>query len=319
MSTDTTHEPQMFTLQALITQLKQGSPQSEAATGPERRRSARRNFNLPVWFRPITPAGLGETSMQSLCDLNANGVSVFSSQPFAKNARYRMELVANNTCWTGDVRVLHCQEVFSGYLVGLVSEQAADTLRGQTHRVAPIRDAGIMPLELSPELEQNWLAVVREDLRRVMQAYRQARRTWGMLGTPAQQVVKGMVESLPGLPARETRGSRRRTPRLEPDLDVYVVVELTHRWRRVPARLIDVSEGGVGLLLPLELIQDPSERELTGSLRVRVGLSLIVGFMSKKDTIWVPAEIVRCSPPRDGILRVGAQFATKRSLDSIRP
>ena len=40
---------------------------------------------------------------------------------------------------------------------------------------------------------------------RVLTAYRQARRTWGMLGKPAQDVIHNLVDNLPGLPQKETK------------------------------------------------------------------------------------------------------------------
>ena len=90
---------------------------------------------------------------------------------------------------------------------------------------------------------------------------------------------------------------------------------MPHGWRQTPVRIVDVSQEGIGLLLPTALVDDPVERQMVGEVQVHVGMILIIGLGSEPQRLWIPGEVMNCSPMKDGRIRSGIQFATPASQE----
>ena len=85
-----------------------------------------------------------------------------------------------------------------------------------------------------------------------------------------------------------------------------------------PSGSWDVSQEGIGLLLPSGLVDDPVERQMVGELAAHVGMILIIGLGAEPQRLWIPGEVMNCSPAREGRVRAGVQFATPASQENVQ-
>jgi hypothetical protein len=95
------------------------------------------------------------------------------------------------------------------------------------------------------------------------------------------------------------------------DDDVKVVVPTDTGGTLFRARVADVSEGGVGLHVLPEDLEDAASSGGTGSTTFHKGMRLVVGFRGKKKRLWVPAEIVHYRRKDNAATRLGVRFLSK--------
>jgi hypothetical protein len=160
--------------------------------------------------------------------------------------------------------------------------------------------------------EQTWLDKAKDDIRRATKAYYLARRTWGLLGVSVQKQVQKVVNELPGEPTPAVQDERRKSQRRNTNASAYLVVHSTARWRQFPARVVDVSH--FGLKAEVVLGQDDAvEREFSFCK----GMVVVIGLGADPDTLWVPAEIVRSQELKGGVVQLGIQFNTPKSVEAF--
>jgi hypothetical protein len=98
------------------------------------------------------------------------------------------------------------------------------------------------------------------------------------------------------------------------DTGTRAIVPVGNSWREVPARILDVSEGGVTLVMPRHLVTDLIEMELAGDLVIHIGMTLLVGLGYHPNCFWTPGEVLHCQDIGNDQVRVGVQFLTPDSL-----
>jgi hypothetical protein len=282
-----------------------------------KRSGPRRTLVVPVWVRTLPESVADPGRMCRLRDVTDWGVGLRSQVPYQLRQNVWIELRVNNATWSGAMQVVHCTQTIGGYTVGLVMAGFTDPKDrcDADSKAAPRPDATGDPTSQLRETlrEREWLVQAKAEIREAIRAYHLARRSWGLLGTSIRREIRRVVSNLPGTVDTE-KDTRRAHPRTQGAMDVQIVFCSHETWRRIPARLADASEGGVGLVLPYELIRDPAERERTGGFKAHAGMTIILGLGSEPNTLWVPAEIIHCQQPVGDLIRVGAQFLTSRSL-----
>jgi len=269
-----------------------------------KRGSPRYKLSVPVWIRPLTEAGPGPAHPYELRDISDTGIGLTSELRFEPQQRLQVDLCVNNIGWSSRMVVAHCTEAISGYNVGLELSEAPPP-----KTAPPVVEE---PLE-RPRRLQN-LEQVKEEICKAMRAYHLARVSWGLLGTPVKKRVLRVIEEL--LPAsaelsgEKDEGGWRKHRRLGMEGDVHLVIPLHYGWKWLRARINDVSQDGAGLSIPFDLIDNSVERELAGEFKICPEMTVIVGLGAEPDTIWVPAEVVHGSGPKDGAVHIGVQFNT---------
>jgi hypothetical protein len=268
----------------------------EDATVAEQRGGRRRNLSIPVWIRIITGADLGPAQARQLTDISPNGLGFLSKVPIETGRYLVVELCINNVTWNGAMLVTHCTELAGGYKIGLVVEDSAAPS-------APTKEGR------RPHTTNN-LAKLQEEIPKAMRAYRQARLSWGLLGTPLRNNVARVIANLPPVNDGYKGKCQRRHRRRKLKGDVHLVVPTYYGGKWLRAQVMDISEGGAGLCLPLTLATDHIERELAGEFKICAHMAVIVGIGSEPNTVWLPAEITHCSKPKGAAMRIGVQFNT---------
>ena len=280
----------------------------EPGTELGQRSSSRFMVFLPVYVRTPSESGIGEAHGYQLIDISPSGLGFTSDHPFEPGYSVLVELCANNTHWNGRMQVVHCTETVSGYQVGC---KVVDSPPSQNSLPSdddyPARQRGSTSLQ-----------DLRDEVYRAMRAYCLARRTWGLLGASVKKNVRKVIAGLPPLPTEAPRDCRRKHQRLRMEGDVHLVLGLDSGWRRMRPRIVDASRDGVGLLFPLDRVDDQVEQELVGEFKIRAGIPALVGFGAGPNTLWVPVRIVNCVVNNDCMLRVGAEFNAEAALDAFR-
>ncbi len=266
----------------------------------------------PVWVGFPSETGFHPPVQMTLRDVSRKGIGLYSHRPMETGDVVLVRFSINEVCWSGPMRVRHCTETVGGFKVGLEAiEQAAEDQdarpRGGSEHA---QDSGT-----GVEMVASSLTRIKAEARKAAQAYQRARMTWGLLGTAVRKQVQRIIEGLsPQGPLLQAGGLRKQSRRLT-NSGTVVVFRLPHSWRQVAARIVDVSEDGVGLLLPSGLVNDLVEREMAGDVAARVGMILIVGLGAEPHRLWIPGEVVHCHSTGDGLIRAGIQFATPASQE----
>lgn len=285
-----------------------------------KRSDPRRTLIVPVCVRDIAKSHFESGNMCRLRDVTDWGLGIRSQIPFRIGKIVWIDLRVNNATWSGAMRVVHCTQTLGGYKVGLVIAEGVLTRQTSASK-AKTEPNGKDPSDPTPQLrkslrEREWLVQAKAEIQEAIQAYELARRSWGLLGVSVRKEIRRVVNSLPG--TVDTAADRRRKhPRIRTGADVRALACVNGSWRRLPARIADVSEDGVGLVLPYDMGQGDTERELAGDTKVHAGMVVILGLGTGSNTLWVPAEVLHCQESADDKVRVGARFLTPRSLDVI--
>jgi len=274
---------------------------AEAAVATvERRRSPRRKLSIPVWIRIVSGASLSPAQARQLMDISPIGLGITSKARYRQGQQVSVELCINNTTWSGLMKVVHCTEMAGAYKVGLTVNNEASDVGGE-----PGEDnRGRRPSSAAN------LAQLQEQIPKAMRAYRQARVSWGLLGTPIKNNIKRIVSGLSPVKDSYKGPTHRKHRRMHVAGDVHLVVPTYYGGKWLRAQILDISEGGAGLSVPFSLASDDVERELAGNFRIAPKVPVIVGIGSEPHTIWLPAEITHCSRPDEGAIRVGVEFNT---------
>jgi len=243
----------------------------------------------------------------TLRDVSLRGIGLYSHRAMQTDEVVLVRFSLNEVCWSGPMRVRHCTETISGFKVGLEAIEQPQENKETCPSKASDRERHSAA---SMELVTSSLARVKAEARKAAQAYQRARMTWGLLGTSVRKQVQRVIEGLsPSGPVLQAGGLRKQSRRLT-NSGTVVVFRLPHSWRQVTARIVDVSEDGVGLLLLSQLVDDPVEREMGGEVTVRVGMTLIVGLGAEPHRLWIPGEVIHFHPTGNDHVRAGIQFAT---------
>lgn len=278
----------------------------------------RKELKVPIWVRPAV-AGPGAPGFcgHSMIDISDTGVGFLSRRSYEVGQHVFVEICVNGVTWTGEMSVAHCTEEVPAYRIGLRQLSrvpTAVTLFQETRRASDQPTDALDVLRKNVR-EQSSLSVLKTEVRKAMRAYQLARSTWGLLGTSVRKQIQRVISGLPE--SGETQSDdnlNRQHARCSMAADARLVVELAHGWRQVPIRTLDVSEGGIGFLMPPDFSLDTVERELSGDVQLRKGTAVIIGLGAEPETLWVPAEVMHCQGGPRGLMRVGAQFATPGSL-----
>lgn len=266
----------------------------------ERRRAPRRKLSIPVWIRMMAGTTLSPAQARQLLDISATGLGITSKARYRVGQTMMVELCINNTSWSGPMKVVHCSEHAGGYKIGLT------VMKGLPKGVA---EAAIDNTGRKPSSTAN-LRQLQEEIPKAMRAYRQARVSWGVLGTPIKKNIARIIAQLDPVTDDFQGPSQRKHCRMEIEGDVHLVVPTYYGGKWLRARILDISEGGAGLSIPFNLTADDIERELSGELRIATKVPVIVGIGNEPHIIWLPAEITRCGKPEDGAIRIGVAFNT---------
>lgn len=284
-----------------------------------KRTGPRRTLVVPVWVRSLSGSRANAGRMCKLRDVTDWGLGIRSQVPYKAGEILWVDLRVNNATWSGEMQVVHCTQTIGAYKVGLVLREHADQA-ASSPEITALGDSDIAQ-DPTPRLrealrQRQWLAQAKVEVLETVRAYDLACRSWGLLGKSIRRSIRKIVNNLPGTtdPADDPR---RRHPRRRTDADVQVIVCAPDNWRRVAARITDVSENGVGLVLAHDLSQNEIERDLAGPPKVHAGMIVILGLGTGANALWVPAEIVHCTKVQDDLVRAGAQFMTPRSLEAI--
>ncbi len=280
-------------------------PDADAAVATEERRQApRRRLSIPVWIRVITGSTFSPAQARQLVDISATGLGFISKSTYKVGQSMMVELCINNTTWSGPAKVVHCTEHAGGYKIGVM----VTTSSQQDLVQMAIYNTSRKPTG-ARDLKQ-----LQEQIPKAMRAYRQARASWGLLGTPIKKNIMRIISRLPMPSDDEHVGeSHRRHKRFQMEGDVHLVVPTYYGGKWLWARILDISEGGAGLSIPWDVRDNDVERVMSGDFRLAPKVPVIVGIGNEPHTVWLPAEITHCSPPQDGLIRVGVAFNTPTS------
>ncbi len=271
-----------------------------ALTTAERRRAPRRKLSIPVWIRIVSGANVSPAQARQLVDISPTGLGIMSKVRYRLGQQMSVDLCINNTTWSGLMKVVHCTETAGAYKVGL-------SVNGDASDIAT--EAGEENRGRRPSSAAN-LTQLQEQIPKAMRAYRQARVSWGLLGTPIKNNIKRLINNLSPVKDNYKGPTQRKHRRMGVTGDVHLVVPTYYGGKWLRAQILDISEGGAGLSVPFSLSSDDVERELAGDFRIAPKVPVIVGIGSEPQTIWLPAEITHCSRPDEGAIRVGVEFNT---------
>ena len=276
-----------------------------------KRGQPRTALSIPVRVRFAADDRESSAHLYTMHNISRTGISLYAHQPLPVDGIVNVGLFVNGLVWSGPMRILHCTETVGGYKVGLESMEEPEPSAGSESRPGP--NECVRPL-CRPMMEPATFSEIRAEIRKTIRAYHLARASWGLLGGAIRVQIRRAIRTVAGPSVPEQAGSRRKRPRSPVNTDTRVIFRAYHDWRQVAAWIIDVSEDGVGLAMPDQLLDDAIEREMVGDLHVSVGMTLIVGLGCEPRRLWIPGEVVDCSEPADGQVRAGIQFATPASL-----
>ena len=283
------------------------------ANEPERdawlgnRASQRVRISVPVWIQTIGGWGPSPAHGYELCDISASGLGFISKRRFEPGQWVLVELCANNAKWSGRMRVVHCTDSASGYIVGLELNEP----RSVEDPNDPGEDSETH-VDTSMSLDE-----MKGEIRQAMRAYELAYRSWGLLAMPLKRRIRSVIKGLVPATDPRTDGCRREHGRLRMEGDVHLVLPGHRRWRATRARVIDVSEDGVGLLIEWNWMDDQVERELAGEFRLKPQMPVLVGLGAGRRKVWTPGEISYCASSQHGTIRLGVKFNTAGSQEAF--
>jgi hypothetical protein len=286
-----------------------------------KRSHPRRILGVPVRVQVISDEGLGPPSTHWLLNISEAGMCLTSHCAFEEGLALWVEFQVNGQSWGGRMRVVHRTPLAGTYRLGLVLEEPSDEVSATSSGLRRTGRPGHHEVAREKRRKQQetlWLDTVRTEIRKASQAHRLARRTWGLLGVSVKQQIRKAVEQLAEGPALPEANLQRKTPRLPAGGDARIVFQIGGRWRQLPARLLDVSRGGVRVVVPAEVDSEAAEWELLGRIDLCPGMTLVVGLEVDSETLWIPAEVVRCEQPRGDVRDLGLQFNTPKSLRAFQ-
>lgn len=292
-------QAEQSSLSFMFENMEPSAASEQAVMEPERRLAPRRKLSVPVWVRILVGNHLSPAQARQLVDISATGLGIVSKVSYEPGQTMMIELCINNTTWSGLMKVVHCSETAGGYKVGLttVSLELDDGPEQAQSRGRRPSDAAT-------------LKQLQKEIPKAMRAYRQARASWGLLGTPIRNNIARIIANLEPDEENQQGASKRKHRRLRMKGDVHLVVPTYYGGKWLRAQILNISEGGAGLLLPFNLTPDDVERELAGNFRIAPRVPVIVGIGSLPHIIWLPAEITHCGKPENGTTRIGVAFNT---------
>lgn len=282
----------------------------ELRPGEYKRKVSRCRLAIPIRMRLVTEQGPGPAFNAELRDISENGLGVHFHMNLTADQLVDVELCINNIAWEGRMRIVHCTRTLNGYKIGLYN--ADPKMPPKQQRSAD--DALVRRLRNSVSLQQ-----MRSEIKTAMRAYSLAYKSYGLLGSNVKKKIRQVLGAMPTPTTQEMDGSPRRTVRYEMQGDVHLVVPTSGHWRWIQARVVDVSEGGVGLRVDAESLNDPVEAQLSGEFKFSNNMFTIIGLGTAPNILWVPARLVhiRNDEECDGMLRIGARLETDNIMKEL--
>lgn len=272
----------------------------------ERRAEGRRTAILPVRVHFGSADNPLEVRLAWLDDFSEHGLSLVSDEPFDPGQELLVELCANHHPCTGRLEVVHCTPIDERYRIGLrVLQTAEEVVSGQADSVAESEHQ---------ESDRQWLSQARLEFARMFQAHRVARETWLQMGSTVGALIERACRQLPSPGDLSEDSGRRRHPRHTADFAAHLVVQASRGWRRLAIQVTDVSEAGLCVLLPHEELDDPAASASIGDCVLHVGLPVMIAIQEPHETLWLPAEIVRCDYNGTTAVTLGMELVTPASL-----
>jgi len=265
----------------------------------------------------LRPESIDPAQWCVIWDISGSGLCVVTSSKFDLGEETAVTFSVRDVVWTGLMEVVHCTQTLNGYKIGLRALEpdeapAPGTTIDVPHSVQTVRE--ITAFRRS-SAEQEWIGMAKREIAQAMTSYRRARRTFGVFGVSINKRIRQMIDELPPPAGERGAESQRKHRRLGTKIETFVVFSAYGDWRRLPAAFVDVSLGGLGLLVPHDLVTSQAEREMAGDWFVYSGMPIMVGMQTESETLWIPAEIVRVEEPSQDIVRAGVQFATPRAME----
>ncbi len=283
------------------------SPSSSTDRWLGKRFDARTALSVPAWIRLPADDEYGPTLQATIRDVSMSGLGLFANQAMRTDEVVLVRFSINDTCWSGPMRVRHCTETIGGYKIGLQAMEERSVRMEPKAQPAGTVNTGPFP---AGDLRPASLARIKAEARKAAQAYHLARFSWGLLGSSIRHQIQRVINEMSTPSNYVPPLGRRRKARNLVESGTAIVFRMPHCWRQAPARIVDVSQEGIGLLLPNGLVDDPVERDMVGDLKPHVAMILIIGMGSGPQRLWIPGEVMNCSPAKDGRVRAGIQFAT---------
>ncbi len=287
----------------------------------------RRTLIVPITIRIIEQDGsLGPATTQWLQNISESGISITSHHKFDEDQILHVEICVNGTMWGGEMRVVHCTGTVSGYKFGLELKDPLPAQSTPSPTPWPVelerrKQPRILPDPTHrfrrAQRTHTWLEQAKAEIRKATRAYNLARRTWGLLGVSIQKQIKKVIEQFPGQLAPAVANERRKLQRHRTNVDAHLVVHSSAQWRQFPARIVDISEGGLKVEVNFQSSEDPAEWELHGEFSFYVGMAIVVGLGAEPNTLWVPAEVVRCGQSDGELQHLGVKFNTEKALEAF--
>ena len=277
------------------------------------RRAPRYALYLPVWARPIGVDGPEPVRGLELVDISAFGLGAISKEWFEPGRHLLVQLNVNGTEWNGLMQVAHCTETLGGYKIGLklVSGEAEGGPEADPE-ASGNDDSAEEPTKLGS------LRETKQEVVRAKRAYARARRSWGLLGRSEKKGIRHVIRGLPEVPGEHLSRGKRRARRYRMSDHAHLVFPMPSGWKIIEARIIDVSETGVGLEIRWNWVRDFVQYELEGEAWVlKTELMVIVGIGAPPRTLWVPGQIAHCHCHDDGVIQTGVEFNTDVALETL--
>ncbi len=276
-----------------------------------KRAHTRRLLNAPIAVSRVSRNVAGPYANGTLRDISETGLCFVALSPYESGQELLVAFRVHDIIWAGRMRVSHCTETLNGYRVG--AEWMGD-LQSRLLQTPDRPPSGPDQAAQRAAQDREWLKKMRPEIERAMRDYRLAKKTFGLMGVSVQKRIQQLIRSLPPETEATVPAPRRVHPRHRTPLETFIVLSIQAEWRRLPAAFVDLSEGGVGLLIPYNLTAGEIERAMTGDWFVYVGMPLLVGLQGAEGILWIPGEVVRTADPQDGIIRAGVRFATPRAM-----
>ena len=157
-----------------------------------------------------------------------------------------------------------------------------------------------------------WYVEATSDFARTVGALEFAKTQWNGIGGTAKRLILKAASSLPQA-LDDEQGSRRRHTRYYCGAGADMIVMGDRGWRRLPMHVEDVSEGGIGVILPAEALTGSRSTARLVDVIVE-GVAVMAVFGSPPDLVWMPAEVAWRTPGPAGGVRCGLKFITAAAL-----
>jgi len=97
------------------------------------------------------------------------------------------------------------------------------------------------------------------------------------------------------------------------------VAPATHGWKWMQVQITNLPDRGAGLILPTDLHDNPVGSEIIGQFIPRMRMPIALGIDERRETLWIPAELIHWHEYERGPVRAGLQFGTREAMQFFSP